>query len=121
MKALLDTNILIDYLNGVEAARLEISRYKHPLISPITWTEVMVGQKKDEEEVMIRNFLAGFRQVEIDSEVAEIAVVIRRKRRIRLPDAIIWASATKENALLVSRNHKDFPADDPGIRMPYTL
>ena len=30
MKALLDTNILIDYLNGLEAAREEIDRYKEP-------------------------------------------------------------------------------------------
>jgi hypothetical protein len=40
---------------------------------------------------------------------------------MRLPDAIIWASAQKENALLVSRNTKDFPVDAPGIRIPYTL
>jgi len=31
MKALLDTNILIDFLNGIEAARLEIKRYESPL------------------------------------------------------------------------------------------
>ena len=70
---------------------------------------------------MIRNFLTAFRQVEIDSKIAEIAEIIRRKQRIHLPDAIIWVSAKKEDAFLVSRNHKDFPADDPGIRMPYTL
>jgi len=27
MKAVIDTNILIDYLNGVEAAREELGRY----------------------------------------------------------------------------------------------
>jgi len=36
-------------------------------------------------------------------------------------DAIIWASAKRENALLVSRNVKDFPADSPGVRAPYRL
>jgi hypothetical protein len=40
---------------------------------------------------------------------------------MRLPDAIIWASAKSENALLVSRNSKDFPADAPGVRMPYSV
>ncbi len=120
MKALLDTNILIDFLNGIEAARLEIKRYETPLISPVTWMEVMVGQAAGEEE-MLRKFLSRFRQIDIDQDVAEFAVAIRRKHKIRLPDAIIWASAKKENALLVSRNHKDFPADDPGIRMPYSV
>jgi len=118
MKALLDTNILIDYLNGVEAARKEIHRYKNPMISPITWMEVMVGAREDEEQIM-RTFLSRFTQVDIDAGVAEIAVSIRRKHKIRLPDAIIWASAQRENALLVSRNTRDFPDNEPGVRVPY--
>ena len=44
-----------------------------------------------------------------------------RKNCVLTPVLIIWASAKKENALLVSRNHKDFPTDDPGIRMPYSV
>jgi predicted nucleic acid-binding protein len=102
------------------AARYRKVIYGQLLISPVTWMEVMAGQAVGEEE-MLRKFLARFRQIDIDQEVAEYAVAIRRKHKIRLPDAIIWASAKKENALLVSRNHKDFPADDPGIRMPYSV
>ena len=120
MKALIDTNILIDYLNGIDAAREEISRYETPLISAITWMEVMVGVI-DDEQATIRSFLSRFTQVAIDAEVAEIAVSIRRKHKMRLPDAIIWASAKRESALLVSRNTKDFPADSPGVRAPYRL
>ena len=44
---------------------------------------------------------------------------IRRDRRVKLPDAVIWATARAESALLVTRNTKDFPRDDPGIRVPY--
>ncbi len=120
MKALLDTNILIDYLNGVDSALQEIALYEAPLISPITWMEVMSGARPDEEEC-VRAFLARFTQVPIDAKVAEITVSIRRKQRIRLPDAIIWASAQAENALLVSRNIKDFPSQAPGVRVPYEL
>ena len=118
MKALLDTNILIDYLNGVVDARDELDRYEAPLISTITWMEVMVGVAGDDEP-NIRSFLSRFTHVDIDAEVAEIAVAIRREQKIRLPDAIIWASAKRENALLVTRNTKDFPADFPGVRVPY--
>ena len=120
MKALLDTNILIDYLNGVAAAREEIGRYESPMISPITWMEVMVGVK-DNEYQPVRSFLSRFSQVSIDANVAKIAVSIRRDHKMRLPDAIIWASARRENALLVSRNTKDFPADAPDVRVPYQL
>jgi predicted nucleic acid-binding protein len=120
MKALLDTNILIDYLNGIDAAREEISRYETPLISTITWMEIMVGVNEDEQQA-IRSFLSRFTQVNLDTEVAEIAVAIRREYKMRLPDAIIWASAKRESALLVSRNIKDFPADLPGVRAPYRI
>ena len=121
MKALFDTNILIDYLNGIAAARDEIARYSAPMISPITWMEVMVGAKSGSDEGPIRAFLSRFDQKAIDAEVAGLAVNIRRDYRIRLPDAIIWASAQSEDALLVTRNTRDFPADSPGIRVPYRL
>jgi len=46
-------------------------------------------------------------------------VALRREYRLNLPDAVIWASAITENCLLVSRNTKDFPASQPGVRFPY--
>ena len=120
MKALLDTHILIDYLRGIPAARDEIARYEQPLISPITWMEVMVGALGDEEDT-VREFLGRFVQVPIDAAVAARAVSVRREYRLRLPDAIIWASAQLESALLVTRNVRDFPRDAPGVRVPYQV
>ena len=120
MKGLLDTNILIDYLNGIEAARREIAAYSSPMISVITWMEVMIGAGR-EDEAAIRGFLSRFTLVPLSQQVAEITVELRRGRRLRLPDAIIWASARSEDALLVSRNSKDFPPDEPGVRMPYRV
>ena len=35
--------------------------------------------------------------------------------------AIVWATARAQDCLLVTRNQKDFPADEPGVRQPYTL
>jgi len=37
------------------------------------------------------------------------------------PDAIVLASAAAESCLLVTRNTKDFPADDPRVRFPYRV
>ena len=119
MKALFDTNILIDYLKGVDAARDEIERHNQRLISVVTWMEVLAGPRNEEEEDVIEMFLRDFRVVELTRLVARGAVEIRRAHKIRLPDAIIWASARGESALLVTRNTKDFPADDPGVRRPY--
>lgn len=120
VRALFDTNILIDYLLGIDAARKEIERYEQRSISIITLMEVLEGAKPD-SEASLRAWLSTFDLVPLDSAVANLAIGIRRKSRIKLPDAIVWASAQSVNALLVSRNSKDFPPDDPGVRMPYQL
>jgi predicted nucleic acid-binding protein len=117
--ALFDTNILIDFLNGIEAAREEIALYDNKAISPITWMEVMVGAGEDAPR--IKTFLSGFRLVAIDSDVAAEAGRIRQSRKMKLPDAIILASARTSHRLLITRNTKDFPSDVEGeVRTPYT-
>jgi predicted nucleic acid-binding protein len=121
MKALFDTNILIDYLNGIEAAKNELSLYDSPMISAISWMEVLVGAASEEEEIKLRAFLSRFTVLPVSMAVSEKAVGLRRQYRMRLPDAIIWASAVCQSSLLVSRNTKDFPADHPGVREPYHL
>jgi predicted nucleic acid-binding protein len=120
VKALFDTNILIDYLNAIPQARSELRRYSDRCISVVTWMEVLVGATSD-VETATRSFLATFDVVGIDARVAERSVAIRRDLRIRLPNAIVWATAQVHAMLLVTRNTKDFPADDPGVRVPYDL
>jgi predicted nucleic acid-binding protein len=117
--AVFDTNILIDYLIGREDAQSEIDRYPRRAISIITWMELQIGSKTDGEADVIDMFLREFRVVDITRQVARRAIEIRRRTRVRLPDAIIWATAQVESAVLVTRNTKDFPADDPGVRIPY--
>ena len=119
MKALFDTNILIDFLNGREESRVELNRYRDRLVSVVTWMEVLAGAHDDAEADVIEMFLRDFRDVELTRSVARQAAEIRRTSRMRLPDAIIRATARSESALLVTRNTKDFPKDDPGVRVPY--
>ncbi|HIH2751005.1 type II toxin-antitoxin system VapC family toxin [Burkholderia aenigmatica] len=120
VKALFDTNILIDYLGGVESARTELGRYDYRAISTISWMEVLVGTSAHSEAAM-RVWLSSFDVIALDNAVANRAVTIRQERRIRLPDAIVWASAQVNGLLLVSRNIKDFPATEPGVRVPYQI
>ncbi|MGH8615995.1 MAG: type II toxin-antitoxin system VapC family toxin [Gammaproteobacteria bacterium] len=114
MKVVIDTNILVDYLHRSEAAREELARYDAPGISLITWMEVLIGAKDKDDAQILRGFT-----LPIENGVAELAVELRRTHRIRLPDAIIWATARSANRLLVTRNTRDFPATDPGVRVPY--
>jgi hypothetical protein len=82
--------------------------------------EVMVGATADVEGAT-RSFLGGFAVIALDGEIAERAVSLRRNHHVKLPDAIIWATAQAHAMLLVTRNTKDFSANDPSVRMPYRL
>jgi predicted nucleic acid-binding protein len=119
VKVLFDTNILIDYLNGVPDAAQEIGRYRDKAISLISWMEVMAGAAVRDEQI-IKTFLSQFELLPIDGTVSTEAVAVRRMRKIKLPDAIILATARTAGRILITRNTRDFPAgQDPDVRMPY--
>ena len=120
MHAVADSNILIDYLLGVGEAKRELARYSGVTMSYMTWMEVMAGARPGEDERRTRAFLARYRVHPIDADVGERAVALRREHRIRLADAVIWATAQRLGLLFVTRNTKDFPVGDAGIRVPYT-
>lgn len=120
MIAVFDTNIIIDALNGVPFADIEFGRYQRVLISRISWMEVLVGAREDAEQV--KDFLQTHFEIEtLDEGIAETAVALRRERRLRLPDAIILATAICRDTFLVTRNTKDFRIEWPFIRVPYSL
>ena len=121
MKAVFDTNILIDYLRGIKSAKHELSLFREKSISLITWMEVLSGSKSSGEETIIRGLLETFSVISITQKIAERAVQIRRESRIRLPDAIIWASSLELGYILITRNTRDFPEKHPSIRVPYTF
>ncbi|MGB0678940.1 MAG: type II toxin-antitoxin system VapC family toxin [Polyangiales bacterium] len=119
--AVFDTNILIDFLRGEMRARDELERFDKAAISMVTWMEVLVGSQSEAESTRLRAFLSTFLRVPIDEEVANRAIALRRLHRIKLPDALIWATAQQQGALLVTRNTRDFPASCPDVRVPYTF
>lgn len=120
-----DTGIVIDALLGIEHGRVElrraVSHSGRAWLSRMAWIEIM-SKSSGAELRETERFLAGFAIDEIDSEISDRAAALRRERKgIRLPDAIILATALVRGRVLVTRNTKDFPAEMPGIRIPYTL
>ena len=121
MRAVLDSDILVDYLQGLDKAKREIERYSQPEISIISWMEIMTGADNPAEEKSCRDFLSRFFVHQLSIDIATEAVAVRKKYRIRLPDAIIWATARANGCLLVTRNTKDFSTKEPEIRVPYRV
>lgn len=119
MKAVIDSDVLIDFLQGVDAAAAEIDRYDDACYSIISWMEVMIGAETEQERFAAETLLESMRRIELSADIARRAVDLRRLLRVKLPDAIVLATADREGCILVTRNARDFDPNDPRVRVPY--
>jgi toxin FitB len=99
---LVDTDIFIDHLRG--AHRLEPGRHRVHY-SVITRAELFAGSTGT---ASVTQLLSPFRELHVDRDVSERAGRIRRETGIRLPDALIAATALEHGLGLATRNRKDF-------------
>jgi len=120
VKALFDTKFPHRLPKRNRCRKKELDRFPDKAISLITWMEVMVGANQQTESVL-RGFLNDLICLPINNIVGEATVALRRNYKIKLPDAIVWATAQQHNRILVTRNIKDFTANEPSIVIPYSL
>jgi Predicted nucleic acid-binding protein, contains PIN domain len=110
---LIDTNILIYYLAGAlvpeEKPTIDTILQESFNISIITRIELL-GWKGHTPEGLVKagQLLDCARCLPLTDTLAEKTIDIRRYASISLPDAVIAASAQSLDAILVTRNEKDF-------------
>jgi predicted nucleic acid-binding protein len=99
---LVDTDVFIDHLRGAR----QITPGRHRLhYSVVTRAELFAGNTASN---LVSTLLAPFREIPVDRSVAERAGRIRRESGIRLPDALIAATAVENRLGLATRNRSDF-------------
>ncbi len=102
MKAVLDTNIVIYLQKGLLVGDLPFGEY---LISVITEMELFSFPDLNEHQrIWLRRFVGAMEIVGLDGAVKRRAIALRREHRLKLPDAIIAATAIGRNAVLYSND-----------------
>ncbi|MCP5052707.1 MAG: type II toxin-antitoxin system VapC family toxin [bacterium] len=110
-RVLVDSNIIIYLSKGLLKIEDILEGYDDFYISIITYMEVLGFQFSDEKEVgIIKKLLNYFKMVNINTEIAENVISFKQKKKIKLPDAIILATAAFMQCDLLTRNVKDFKA-----------
>lgn len=87
----------------------------------ISLIELHCGARDALESQAVDQLLGSMNRVDLSEEIARRAVELRKALHLKLADAVMLASAEVEGCILVTRNRKDFPADDPRVRFPYSL
>lgn len=117
---LLDTNILIDVLRGEARALAWLDLQERPKISVISWIEVLVSCRAGESD-RVEAWLESFARLPLDDAIALESVRLRQRHGLKIPDAIILATARCADLSLATRNSRDFPLALGGVVHPYGL
>ncbi len=99
---LVDTDVFLDHLRGARPLRTDGHRLHY---SVITRAELFSGTRGVPEAEAL---LAPLGEVNVDREIAERAGRIRRETGLRLPDALIAATAMTRSMMLATRHRRDF-------------
>ena len=101
-----DSNVIIYLSKEIISIDEIIHNDQNVGISVITYMEVLgYNFKNRDQENFVRNLLDCFEIIYIDEEIAENVILLRKKYRIKLPDAIICSTAITQDATLVTNDN----------------
>jgi predicted nucleic acid-binding protein len=107
IRFLLDTNVVIGLLSGdavctslIQSANCDLSNMA---VSQITRMELLgfAGLASAEEQTL-QNLLTAVHVILLDEAIEAHTIALRRKYKIKLPDAIIAATAASHSLVLLS-------------------
>ncbi len=114
IKYIWDTNTVIYYLQqqfppSGEKFMDNLVNEARPVISAITEIELLCWKSATEKDMeVLHNFIDDALVIELEQPIKYKTADIRKKHKLKLPDAIIAATALVYELSLVSRNVSDF-------------
>lgn len=118
-----DTDVLIDYLRGVENAVAFVAKSVDEIvISTVSVAELYAGVRPHERDDLDA-FVSLFQVVPLDLSLAQTAGLFKRdyfhSHGMGLADAIVAATAQRLDATLATMNVRHFPMF-PNLSPPYS-
>lgn len=111
-KYLLDSNVIIDYLDNKLPSDgmifLNDIVNEIPNISVISKIEVLRFNSNQKTYTILTNFIDVCVIQKLENDIVDKTIYLCKKYKIKLPDAIIAATAITHNYILISRNISDF-------------
>lgn len=114
VKYLWDTNTAIYYLQkqfppDAEKFVDSLLQTGQPAISAITEIELLCWKTATEKDILVlRNFINDALVIELEQSIKLKTAEVRKTNKIKLPDAIIAATALVYDLELITRNISDF-------------
>ncbi len=107
---LADTNTIIDYLeNKLPRNSTELIDSIEIMLSVISRIELLVWRNATETQInFLNSFINSSVVFNLSEEIVLKSIEIRKVYRLKLPDAIIAATAIANNLILLTRNLSDF-------------
>ena len=121
LKYLIDSNTIIDFIGGKlpedKEGWIDSILDAEIAISVINKLEVLVGVNLELEEIpLFEAFIKTVMVFPLNEAVENKTIDIRKTINLKLPDAIIAATALVHNLEMITRNVKDF-SRVPGLRI----
>ncbi len=113
-----DTNILVYMSKNILKIENLISADIKPSISIISQIEALGFPFASHQDQFYMQAICSFYNViPLSDLIASETIDLRKKYRIKLPDAVIYATALIENVPLLTNNIKDFKSIDRNVEL----
>jgi len=116
--ALLDSNIFIYISQKQLDFEKLLAHYDNFYTSVISKMEVL-GYNFDsqQEKEIVENLFKEIEILNLNEDIVNNVIETRKKRKIKLPDAIVYATASTNDIDLITRNVDDFKNIDKNIKV----
>jgi len=116
--ALLDSNVFIYISQKQLDFEKLLAHYDNFYTSVISKMEVL-GYNFDsqQEKEIVENLFKEIEILNLNEDIVNNVIETRKKRKIKLPDAIVYATASTNDIDLITRNVDDFKNIDKNIKV----